>query len=233
MSDDAANDRKQRLRQARRLTREAFAALERGTMPVSRATRSMVPLLRGGELLHWRRAHQKPALGALVIFHRKADARLDGADDDADLGRLLTEQDLTVHRVIGFDAAGRVRTKGDGVARPDFYVVQAEQLLGVVFAIERAQRVFSLEGRAARWYARLVAGLSVAGGTLFRLAEAIDAGLRRVFSPFGKRWWARKPAWWCQRLAQELVHSALFRACHRRIALDRTQRPESAGETRA
>jgi hypothetical protein len=203
------------------LARRALAQLPGGSLVLSGDSRSMVPTLRGGEVLHWRRLGRPPRAGEILVYHLAPGApvpdhatRPRTAEPVSPLRDAVAGQKLVVHRVAWHRRDRSLRTKGDGRPLPDVEPVTSEAALGLVEAIERAGRRYELAGRRARAYAFAVLGLSLAGAGLFQLASWGDAVLRRIVPPLGPRWVLRAPAWWVQRGAQEVFRALLFRLAH-------------------
>jgi hypothetical protein len=183
------------------LTREALGSLAQGSIVVSSASRSMVPLFRGGERIHWRRPASPPRRGDVLIF--------------------VHNPGPVVHRVVGRYRDG-LRTKGDGRPGPDVQPVLPGEIVGVVEAVETGGRRFALTGGGARAYALAVTACSLGGWALHAVAVKGDAVLRRALPGWGDRRFFRAPAWWVQHGAQQVLHAALFRACHRGAAVSGT-----------
>ncbi|MBP7148948.1 MAG: hypothetical protein KBD01_15565 [Acidobacteria bacterium] len=179
------------------LTAQALGSLSEGVVTVSDQTRSMAPLLQGGERLRWRRPAGTPRRGELVVFA--------GAPG------------LVVHRVVR-RRAGVLTTKGDARPAADVEHVATSAVIGVVDAIETGAAVTSLRGGGARFYAALATAISLGGAGLYRVAALGDGALRRLLLRREGRAWLRRPAGWVQFGLQALLHALLFRACHRRAA---------------
>lgn len=176
------------------LTRDALRTLEAGSIVVSDTSRSMVPLLWGGERLHWIRAARSPGRGALVIY--------------------LQSPGPIVHRVVWRRAAGGWCTKGDGRGGFDVQPVLPDELLGSVQRIERAGESFRLDTGGARCYAQLASAVSIAGGAAYAVALCGDRALGRILGRTVPHL-LQVPAWWISRGGQLALHKLLFRICHR------------------
>lgn len=211
--------------EVRQLVRDALRAVPGGRMPVSGATRSMAPFLRGGDEIVWRRAEGVPRVGDVVLFFRDAPAR-----PDASLADRLRDGGLTVHRVIARRRDGRLVTKGDGLPGADARPPARSDLLGLVVAVVRRGRRYALDGAGARLYARVAAGVSRCGALLFGAATRVDAVAARVVPALGGRWLLRRPAWWLQRAVQGGWYLAGFRALHPRGEEAVPPPPRSASE---
>lgn len=218
--------------------RSLFASAADAGLPVSTATRSMEPFLRGGERLVWRPPDPEPRLGDVVIFCQPQRARAAGEGDageaELDPERAVNEAQeqelpdvslevrrwlagsLVVHRLVGRDARGRLVTKGDNLPHLDRDPVEPEAVLGVVRAVrERSGDLRSTEGRRAAVYGRAIAAASRFGAAVYRPAAAGDALLRRVVPGLPDRRVLRLLARAWQRITQGLLHAALYRPCHR------------------
>lgn len=197
---------------ARDLIWQALSGLSSGTVPVDATSRSMRPTLWGGELLAWEKQSSLQP-GDLIVYRLRAEDN--PLSPDLKPG---VEQTLVVHRLIGFDPAGRARTKGDG--RPNMDVERAahEDILGRVVAIGRVDRWQSLNNAAARRYGRWMARLSRVHAILFSAASKFDAGLRRLIPGMRDTWIFRRVAWLEQRLAHSLYHRLLFSLCHETLS---------------
>ena len=116
------------------LLRAAVAGLAAGEIDVSDATRSMAPLLVGGERLRGRR--RTPRFGDVAVFFR---------------GRALV-----AHRVVGRSGAA-LRTKGDALAALDGWTVPQLPVRGgdiVARGIAAGPEVARiLQGVEAQWVA--------------------------------------------------------------------------------
>jgi len=172
------------------LLRAAVAGLAAGEIDVSDATRSMAPLLVGGERLRWRR--RAPRFGDVAVFFR---------------GRALV-----AHRVVGRSGAA-LRTKGDALAALDGWTVPPEDVVGVAEAVVFPRGARSLAGAPARLYALAAAAWSRGGGALFGAAARLDA----LLGAGASAWRARRAAFWLQRAGALALHGLLFRAAHRTI----------------
>ena len=151
------------------LLRAAVAGLAAGEIDVSDATRSMAPLLVGGERLRWRR--RTPRFGDVAVFFR---------------GRALV-----AHRVVG-RRGGALRTKGDALAALDGSddvrarcraiavererVAAALRALGARVAPSRANFLFFVPADGAA--ARLFRDLRARGVLVRDLSAASPAALR-------------------------------------------------------
>jgi hypothetical protein len=177
------------------LARQVLGTVPAGEMRVSDASRSMAPLLEGGETVHWQRPSRPPRLGDLLVF--------------------VQPPGPVVHRVMARGKKGIIWTKGDGRPEFDRTPVQPQEILGVVVALERGGEVRRLTGAKPRFYAAVVWCCSIFGAAVHWCAAAGDAVLRRL-SPdtWGDRRLLRAPAWWLQRRTQELIHALLFKFCH-------------------
>lgn len=129
------------------LVSEALRAAPAGELTVSDATRSMVPLLGGGEVLAWERRPGPPRRGDLVIVLGHPAGPL-------------------VHRVIGV-RAGHVVTKGDNCRAADA-PVPPEAIAGTVVAVAFRSRRVRFDRGLPRWHARAAAAWSAAGAALDR-----------------------------------------------------------------
>ncbi|MDQ7005902.1 MAG: S24/S26 family peptidase [Acidobacteriota bacterium] len=165
-------------------------ARERG-LEVSRQTQSMWPFFRGGETIHWREPSPPPRVGDVVLFLMASRARGVGAEVKAVAGEegarpllLAALRGLVVHRVVRREADGRLRTQGDNRARPDLLPVPVSDVLGVVTAVERDGRCWSLEGAGARFYGRGAAAISrlTARWVPFRGGWRLQRGAHRLWS---------------------------------------------------
>jgi len=97
---------------------------------------------------------------------------------------------------------------------PDVEPVAAADVVGVVVAVERDDRLWDLRGRGPRLYAAGAVLLSLAGGVLYRAAVLADAVLRRLV-PGGRDVRLARPATWLLvRGARAVFHLLFFRACH-------------------
>lgn len=175
---------------------------------VSSRTRSMWPLLRGGESLHWRDPSPAPRFGEMVIFFLPprpvAGPPLEGGPElrlppgSENRGRenrgavAAALSGLVVHRVIRVLPDGRLQTKGDARPGPDLSLVPAGHVLGVVNRLRRGGRSWRLEGRRARFYGIGAAWLS-----------RFCSRLPRV-----------RGFWRLQWLLQGIWYGLLFRICH-------------------
>lgn len=177
------------------LTKAALAGLEQGTITVSDSSRSMLPLLRGGELLHWRRMARPAEPGELLIYVQKPGP--------------------IVHRVIDARAAGGWITKGDGRGGFDVQPVLPDEAIGVVTAIERGGVRITLEQPGAKRYAACARAVSQVGGISYRVAERLDGLLRRLLRQQTAPRCFVVLSWWGQRGLQQVLYRLLFRLCHR------------------
>ncbi len=176
------------------LTKEALRTLSSGSIVVSDTSRSMVPMLRGGERLHWIKTAAPARQGELLIY--------------------VQSPGPIVHRVMWQRADGGWRTKGDGRGGFDVQAVARDEALGVVVAIERDGAVLRLDRFGARVYARLAAWLSLLSGVAFVTASAVDGVLRRLLRRQSHVSVMQVPAWWFGRAAQEALQLIGFRICH-------------------
>lgn len=172
---------------------------------VSSKTRSMWPLLRGGESLHWRDPSPAPRFGDVVIFFLPPRPNSGSTAETAGelsppAGRenqsavTAALSGLVVHRVIRVLPGGMLQTKGDARPGPDLSPVPADRVLGMVSRLRRGGRSWRLEGRRARLYGIGAAWIS-----------RICAGLPQV-----------RGAWRLQWLLQGIWYALLFRLCHPR-----------------
>ncbi|MFN7964424.1 MAG: S24/S26 family peptidase [Acidobacteriota bacterium] len=192
-SNDHESARLQR-EQLLALTKEALSTLTEGSIVVSDTSRSMIPVLRGGERLHWIKPSQPPRQGQMLIY--------------------VQAPGPIVHRVIGRRADGGWRTKGDGRGGFDQQPVTRDELLGVVVAIERDGAVVHVDRLGGRLYARIAAWVSLIGGLLFVMASFSDAALRRLLRRRTHLSLAQVLAWWIGRAAQHAWYTIGFRICH-------------------
>lgn len=144
-------------------------------LPVAAGDLSMVPHLRGGDLLLVRRAQGAPARGHLIVF-RQNDY-------------------LVVHRYLGGartpDGRPCYRTRGDGRSALDPPVLAADVVARAV-AVRSGGTWRSLDGPAAGVYARMVAwhdlfwaaaAVAAQRAGLGGIAAALDRGLLRLGAP--------------------------------------------------
>jgi signal peptidase I len=118
---------------------------------------SMLPFVRDGDVaLVTPKTPTGVAVGDVVCY-------------EAPRGRLF------LHRIIGRDG-DRFVTKGDALASSE--VVEPEQLLGKVVALERRGRIGRLDTRAARWRNRAVVLVSPVVPRLLPLALRLGQALR-------------------------------------------------------
>ena len=183
--------------------RSFFDGCRREGIEVSSETRSMWPLLRGGESLHWRDPSPAPRFGDVVIFFLppRSNSR-SRAETAAELSPPVGRENhsavaaalsgLVVHRVIRVFPDGRLQTKGDARPGADLSLVSAEHVLGVVSRLGREGRNWRLEGRRARFY-----GIGAAW------VSRICSRLPRV-----------RGAWRLQWILQGIWYALLFRLCH-------------------
>lgn len=205
---------------ARELAWEVLSRLEHGTINVSSATGSMVPMLRGGETLAWMRLDHEPIVGQLMLY-RLQPAQQSGAASESDSFANQIGQQLVVHRVIQRVATEDQplwRTKGDGRPAADVEMVALADILGIVIALQRGDSWIELQHKPARYYGRIVAISSLMSSKLFTIAQSADGLLRRLVPPLKNRWVLRWIAWRCQQATHLLLHGIFFRVCHARIA---------------
>lgn len=176
------------------LTKEALRTLSSGSIVVSDTSRSMVPMLQGGERLHWIKPDSSPRQGELLIY--------------------VQSPGPIVHRVMWRRADGGWRTKGDGRGGFDLQPVARDELLGVVVAIERDGARVRLDRFGARVYARLAAWLSALSGAAFVIASGADGLLRRLLRRQGPVSLLQILAWWFGRATQAALQFIGFRICH-------------------
>jgi hypothetical protein len=185
---DARRDR------LREFQRDTLRALGSGTMPVSNETHSMAPLLWGGERIAWRRLEGRPRFGELLV--------------------VLQKPGPVVHRVVLALRPWAVRTKGDARPAADLVPVRADEILGVVVAVERRGAVFSLDGDGPRRFARRAARLSAAGHLVYRLAALSEGAARRLGLGVVLRARPMRRVYAWQRRVQRRHFLVAFEACH-------------------
>jgi hypothetical protein len=95
-----------------------------------------------------------------------------------DVVAVATPFGYRVHRFVGLDGAGWLRTRGDFKAAPDA-PTPPDALLGRVLRLHRGAAVVELTGRRAWWRARLVGLLSNVALRAFRLRSVVRDLVRR------------------------------------------------------
>jgi hypothetical protein len=158
---------------------------------------SMVPTLADGDGIAVDLGATVPRPGDLALF-RQADG-------------------LVVHRFLRAVTRSRhgahLRFRGDG--RPSFDPpVASGDVRGIVRAVRRGEAWWSLEGPAARAWARALAWHGRFWGFKFAVAHRIfGSRAPRTAMPWPVRWVAR-----VDRMALRALDRALFRALHRRVS---------------
>ncbi len=209
----------QKASQAIAAARAVLAEVRDRGVAVSTETRSMAPLLRGGERLFWQPPEPAPRFGDIVIFHqpsariaRESSRPREGAGPELDTGgsrsplAAALQRSLVVHRVVWLRRDGCLRTKGDGLPHLDLGAVEPEAVLGVVTRVSEGDgRARRFEGRRARLYGRLAASLSLLGAGGYRLCAIADAACARVLPVFRRRVFRRLGSFG-QRVVQGTLH---------------------------
>lgn len=185
----------------------------------------MRPLLEGGETILWREnGKQDAGPGDLLLYGFVAgDSGRGSRPQSASDALAEVPLVLAVHRVMRrHESSEGVRfvTKGDGRPAHDLEPVLLEDAIGLVYAFERAGVRWSLEGRGARFYARLAWFTSRVLAPAYRAAALADALLRRLVLGRFDVFVFRPLLAALQRAKHGFFHTLLFRACHNAREVD-------------